>query len=527
MLRSSRLWEFVLLVAVFFVYAGDPAPMVNEAHYLVKAKNFWNPDWCSGDLFAASAKAHTTYYLMLGWLTQLLSLEATAWIGRVAGWCVLAWGLQRLTHKLTEMPLAVLGVAVIWIAGIEYGNLAGEWVVGGTEAKVFAYGLVLAALSAICDRNWNLAWIALGGASAFHVLSGGWAVIAVALVWLVTERPLPDRKPLFCRGLFIGGGIALLGLVPALALTAGASGEESTDAARIYSYFRISHHLLPAALHWTWWVRHGVLILLTIVSYTLVRRNGSPNLAIVFWFAGGAVAIAFAGCLVGILPSVMPDLAAKLLRYYWFRLTDAAVPLAFAVIVICALGRANLADSKTARRLTYALCGCVLLSATVLVGRQSVKRMRYAIPPSHSNWLLGFDRDSSAAEQQGVFEDWLAVCWWVQQSTPSDEVFLTPRHQQTFKWYAERAEVVNFKDVPQDAASLLEWDRRLKEIYPSRLGTMRVTIQYRDLRRYREKYGVQYMIVDQRICGTNLPLLKLYPRQPEKNATYAVYELPR
>ena len=28
---------------VFVLYAGDPAPAINEAHYLAKAKNFWQP----------------------------------------------------------------------------------------------------------------------------------------------------------------------------------------------------------------------------------------------------------------------------------------------------------------------------------------------------------------------------------------------------------------------------------------------------------------------------------------------------
>ncbi|MGB1817581.1 MAG: hypothetical protein ACPHJ3_19605, partial [Rubripirellula sp.] len=46
--------EVILLVGLFFVYAGDSAPMVNEAHYLVKAKNYWDPAWCSQDMFVSS-----------------------------------------------------------------------------------------------------------------------------------------------------------------------------------------------------------------------------------------------------------------------------------------------------------------------------------------------------------------------------------------------------------------------------------------------------------------------------------------
>jgi hypothetical protein len=34
------------------------------------------------------------------------------------------------------------------------------------------------------------------------------------------------------------------------------------------------------------------------------------------------------------------------------------------------------------------------------------------------------------------------------------------------------------------------------------------------------------MIVDRRIVGDDLPLVRVYPLEPETNATYAVYELP-
>ena len=127
---------------------------------------------------------------------------------------------------------------------------------------------------------------------------------------------------------------------------------------------------------------------------------------------------------------------------------------------------------------------------------------------------------------RAAFADWLAVCRWARASTPTDEVFLTPRHQQTFKWYAERAEVVNWKDVPQDAVNLQEWYRRFHEIYPRRLGFVRVTIRYPKLREFQRAYGVRYMIVDRRMVGPKLPLIQVYPAGEETNETYAVYELP-
>jgi hypothetical protein len=515
--RYHRALEVVLLVLLFFAYAADPPPMVNEAHYLVKAKNYWQPTWCQADMFASSGKAHTVFYVLFGWPTQFVSLATTAWLGRWVGWTILAIGLARLTAAFTTARYASLAVAIVWLAGIEYGNLAGEWVVGGIEAKVPAYGLVLFALAAMVRREWNRVWLLLGGAAALHVLTGGWSVVAAMFAWWGTERNRHDRQRLFSPALFVGGAVALLGLVPAIALSAGGDAGDATLAARIHSYYRLKHHLLPADFYLHWYLRQAALL---CVAAVIARRYWSCNDAVrrLGWFTIGTVSIALTGLLIGVLPPLFPDLAAKLLRFYWFRLNDATVPLLAGLMVVMLILETNRA---------YRTAGYVMtLAATVLITISTIQRLRLAIPPSASNALVGLP-PASIPEQQQAYRDWLAVCRWVREATPPDEIFLTPRHQQTFKWYAERAEVVNWKDVPQDAVSLREWQRRFAEIYPSRLGSARVTVRYTTLREFRRRYGVRYMIVDRRLVGPMLPLVQVYPLGDQQNQTYAVYELPR
>ena len=519
----GALWvlaEVLMLVMLFFIYAGDPAPMVNEAHYLVKAKNFWQPEWCQNDLFTTSAKAHTTFYIALGWLTQFVSLSATAWIGRFVGWLLIAIGLQRLSMAVIGRRLASVAVALVWIAGIEYGNLAGEWVIGGIEAKVPAYGFVLMGLAEMAHRRWNRVWLLLGIASAFHVLSGGWAVLAAMFVWWMTERRRDDRIAFFSKALFVGGAISLLGLLPAVWLTLGVSPKESLIGAKIYTYQRISHHLLPSNFMMQWYIRHGVLVIGMLAGFIFAKPRSRAAFNIVQWFAIGCASIAVCGLMIGALPAVAPDLSAKLLRYYWFRLTDAIVPLAFGITVAQLL-----LEHTNARRLVG--LGCLII-ATGLVMASAYQRASLAVPPSASHRLLGYDVGASVEQQRQTFQDWIAVCQWARHATPEDELFLTPRHQQTFKWYAHRAEVVNWKDVPQDASSLITWKRRFDKVFPSRnYGRSRTPIRYDMLRSYRDEYGVRFMIVDQRIRrGAALPLVKVYPIGKEANATYAVYELP-
>ncbi|MEX1026940.1 MAG: DUF6798 domain-containing protein, partial [Candidatus Paceibacterota bacterium] len=91
---------------------------------------------------------------------------------------------------------------------------------------------------------------------------------------------------------------------------------------------------------------------------------------------------------------------------------------------------------------------------------------------------------------------------------------------------AHRAEVVNWKDVPQDVPSLLDWRERFDRVFPAHLGRVRVTIRYGALRELQRDYGASYMVVDQRVVPDQLPLQKIYPTRFDQNQTYAVYTLP-
>ena len=63
-----------------------------------------------------------------------------------------------------------------------------------------------------------------------------------------------------------------------------------------------------------------------------------------------------------------------------------------------------------------------------------------------------------------ILRSWRNVCRWVDEHLPETAIFLTPTTHQTFKWYGQRAEVVNWKDVPQDAENLIEWTERLQRV---------------------------------------------------------------
>jgi hypothetical protein len=537
---GARLCEVLLILLVFFAIAGDPAPHLNEPHYLGRLKHFWDPSWCAGDLFLESPDAHGVFVWVFGWITKWLSLTATAWVGRTLAWTLLAWAWQRLSWRLVPVPLASVLAAALWVTLIETAHLAGEWVVGGVEAKCFAYGFVLVALHALVDRRWNRVWIALGAASAIHVLVGGWSFIVCGGIWLkekgdrsifCLDRVKPSRVsgkngpvPFFTSfftsmlpGLVVGGLLALLGVVPALALTWHQPPEIVAEANRIYVFERLPHHLalltLPPEDVAIRLARHAVLILcLWGLSRAIRCVDGTVNdaLRIVTWFAWGAVALAAIGFAIEVVLWYQPQMAAALLRYYWFRLTDVAVPLAVALQAV------SLIVAGFDKRKPWAVWGLAgaIAMAGWHVGFKTSDRWLHPVPPADAAL-----HDPAA---------WADVCHWIADNTPRDAVFLTPRLATTFKWRTGRAEVATRKDIPQDARSMVEWFDRLQDIFyyqigddaepfnsVGELGTERAVEMAR-------RYGAKYIVSDQ---DHPLALKAVYPNREHPNDEYVVYVL--
>ncbi|MFH1920958.1 MAG: DUF6798 domain-containing protein, partial [Planctomycetota bacterium] len=175
-------------------------------------------------------------------------------------------------------------------------------------------------------------------------------------------------------------------------------------------------------------------------------------------FVVGALAIAGVGLGVSLLEHVSAGLSAGLLRFYWFRLSDVAVPLSVALVGARYLVHAL----ETGRpRAKWALAVAVLIAA-LHVGGYAFLRMTPTVPRA--------DRmhDYEAKEYQvAEYAQWREACSWVVESgeIPAGARFLTPRMGQTFKWYAGRSEVVTWKDVPQDARSIVRWWDEMLDVH--------------------------------------------------------------
>jgi hypothetical protein len=503
MQRSAMILGEILLIALlYFVYTASDAPAINESHYLTKAKHYWSPEWCSRDLFLTSSDAHLTFYWSVGWLTKFFTLRESAWIARIVGWLFLAatwWRLSQLFVPRWGFGLLTAAMTVVlW----DIADMAGEWVVGGIEGKVFAYGFVWLGLAALVLGRWSRVWIWFGLASAFHTLVGGWAVLAAGAVWCAEP---PARRPTLASmlpALCVGGLLALFGLWPALAMEPTSDESLIRRSHHIYVFFRLAHHLVFHRMR-PW--RIAAHVALIAAWYWLYRQQTTDSRgARLHRFAAAAVAIAVCGIAWDLFSVVSPKRAASLLRFYWFRLSD--VMVAVAATFAAATWWVQQRETHAQRARTALLA--TLVTVTVLIGFRWTVRHRDGRPLADARSLVM--RPASLERAQAEYHSWRELCDWVRKFTPADALFLSPTKRQTFKWHAHRAELVTRKDIPQDAVSIAEWRGRMGIV--GSLGLYRESLMPDEsrLRSVTDHYDVDYVVLERRFGRPNWKLPIVY-----------------
>jgi hypothetical protein len=501
--------EIALIFVVFLLHGAWPTPDVNETGYLVKAAHHWDSSAFANDFFCNTADAHWVYYCTFGWITKLgFSFETVAWIGRVLTWLLLAIAWRRLSFVVLPRPWVAVVTAEVFVMLTEQAHMAGEWLIGGVEAKGFSWFFVFLAMQALVRNRWQYAWLIVGAATAFHVVVGGWAVVCFGLVWISSPKsrmPLVRMLPAMFGGLLL----ALPGLYFAVELNSGVDWQTAAAANRIQVFDRLPHHLYASSFATGYVPRQLLLWVLFLVLCAATAANDADRRLRRFILA--AMAISVVGFALNLLAAVAPDLAAAGLRFYWFRLTDILVPCGVALVGFQFLATLP-SDRKRLR--------CVLIAALIALSTYDlVGQIRHnALWPESSRVNPRGDKFTS-------FADWRDVCRWAHDSTPPETVFITPRNASTFKWYAQRNEVANWKDMPQDATSVVAWWDRLRDIFGVETATVEkrwraslAELNAEQLAALAKKYGARYIVVELLPDGPAAP-----PDAVHKNGSYAVY----
>lgn len=504
------------MAIVFLMWMIDsavhtPVPAVNEPQYLGKARFIWDPSWARGDFFLESSNPHWGFYAAIGWLTRLMSLEAAAWCARVLGYALLAYGWTRLARATLGRTVLAIPAAGVFLLCASLGNFSGEWLVGGIEGKVFSYACLFASIADWLERHPNRALAWLGGAVTFHPVIGAWGLVCGGLVE-VTHRvwkktPWPTREREVAAPVAWFALCAAPGLIPALLALGGGLSQDSARATFMQVFIRLRHHLDPTTFSHTAWICYGLMAFVAALAWWRARSHQHP--AVVRrrrdWlatFIGIAILIALVGTAIGWHGGpawTMPlrDARGFLLKFYPFRLADVFVPLAFAFVI------AHWVGTRRHRR-EELLLGRSVAVAILTLG------IALALPQ--------IDRNPSRMSAQRLSQ-WIAVAEWIEQNTPHGSVIVTPVQHWGFRWYAQRAEYVNYKDAPQDTSNLIEWERRLAVVRAWWESSATGLFHHQDFARLRDETGATYLVT--------LAATRRFSEQPiYDNGLYRVYRLP-
>ena len=427
--------------------------LVNEIHHLPLSRHFAEPTWLAQDIYYSEPPGYRLLFqILFGHLTTTVGFLATSIIGRILGYVSVAVGLWTLARRL-GIGLLTLLVAIGLFVYVRrpQGVIAGEWLLGGIEPKVFAYSALFMALSAMIAARylWMTAW--LGVAASFHALVGGWASIAV-LLWLVWRRwdALRDVRRWLTE-------IAIYALTSIFALTAVLTQllspveESSISPAYIYSFLRNPHHVNPLA--WPmdeWWLLFAYLLVFGSCAFYLLRALPQDakaaelirNQTDFFCYVLCTLVLFGAGILIAPL-----DRNGQILQYYPFRVGDLMLALGAALFLALTLEKLLWRHRRGAIAITL----IILMAFGVEATRFYSEGMALRVFPIGAN---------------GVNDEMVPLADWLKHNVPDGEIVISsPVKVAALPWLSDHPSVAKFRFVPSASSADVEaWYERMRDL---------------------------------------------------------------
>jgi len=504
------LWPIFLVWLLFSGVSllGVPVPGVNEPHYACKARSLIDPEWCERDFFLRSANVHWCFLYLTGWWSQWISFSTTVIAGRLLSALVLALGWRCLTSAVGLCGWRSVLAASVFAVMTQLGSFSGEWILGGYESKVPAWGLGWATLGywiggRTTGKLWRvlLAGLCCGLSVSLHPVVGGWFGVGVAGASVLRVFCGGGiRSEVISVGVFGAASIfaALPGLLPALRflLSGGAASAVRDRAIFVQVYWRLRHHLDPTAITTEQWCWAGLLLALVLVPGVWLQCGWRPGQLFSCGARAAALenlqrallvafALAIAGVLVGWHTAPVEQMQGwqwrgNLLRFYPFRFFDGMLPTVAAITVVIAGTR--LSESFKSVGFSVLRSPCAVCLLLVFAGAWGLALWKRPAAPS------GYTAVS--------WRDWQAACVWLQTHTDQATLVLTPRESFAFKWLSERAEYVCYKDCPQDPAGIVEWDSRLWQVHAWSAKSLKDgRYDAGDLKRLRLQTACDYIVI--------------------------------
>ena len=456
---SSFFSKTALQITVIFVFLSlrllldrnMSSSVWNEVDVLPLAKQFVDRDWIANDWYLnLETNYRYLFQIIFGWLIVHWGFLATSIIGRLFCYGLIATGLVLLGHKLgLNLTYLLLATIALTYQGYLQGAIAGEWFVGGLEAKAIAYGLIFVAIPLMLGGNYLGTMLLLGWATSFHVLVGGWTFLTT-LGWLCLHpkaRIFKQRRNIWLLpGTYLAASCFAIPAAWQQLNTATPAGDIS--ASFIYVFLRLPHHLNPLVWYPLLWLRLAIYLGIWIWCASILKQQADRT----GWQSTDYARLELSEfTLISLIPFAiglaiaLVDNEGKWLQYYPFRFGDVMLPLTTYLLTACTL-QSKLVLKKH-RSIALVLIGCILFVQITFFGQNAIASQNFP------------------TQQQDVDPQWKLMSDWIKDNTPQDAVFIShPWYLANFTWMTQRATVVKLKMFPQTKEAIAEYYGRLNDL---------------------------------------------------------------
>ena len=425
---------------------------VNELHHLPLARNFVDPSWLEKDLYYSEPPGYRLLFqLIFGPLTTAVGFLATSIIGRILGYGSLAVGFWTLARSLgMRLTTLLLAIGLLVYVHRPQGVMAGEWLIGSIEPKVFAYSAIFLALSALFVERylWMTAW--LGVAASFHALVGGWTSISILLLLLWRRREVLLDIRRWLAAIPIYGVTSFFALTAVLTQLLNPVEAIGISPSYIYAFLRNPHHVNPLAWSWDEWLLLLVYLSVFGASTCYVMRSQpqhhdpqvTRNRADFICFVLCTLILFGAGILIAPL-----DKQGQILQYYPFRVGD----------LMLALGAAFFLALVLEKVLLYYRQGAIAIILIILVGFGAETTRFYS---------KGMDLRDFPSKDQGINPEMIATANWLKQNVPKGDIVVSaPVDLSALPWLSDHPSVAKFRFVPSaSSADVDAWFTRMTDL---------------------------------------------------------------
>lgn len=437
--------EILLIWLLMIVNEFSFSYIANEVDILPLARQFFEHDWLPNDWYLNLDFGYRYLFnLTFGFLIPWLGFEYGVYLGRLLVYLVLAIAIYIFFRTL-RLRFS-FGILVLLLFLHHQSLIAGEWIVGGFETKTISYAFVFLSLSFFYRKRYLPGFAFAGAAISFHIIVGCYALFCIVVATLLNKAWRSEWRLYIKHSwpFFITGYFGLQAIIEQLLWQS----DVDPRVWEIYIQFRVPHHVLPAAWDGNLWI--GELVLATGLFLILYFVGKSNLTRFVAAYALGSVVLFLFGLAIYFWGEI------NLLRFYWFRFPDVMVP--FMGVVLITLFLNDIGDGRLIirilphrfqpeiQRVLGRVIPIILISGTMVIVFHSLYQLQTEFE---------YSRQHNTSQRLLALE-------WISENAPKQAIFLVDPTMPDFYIYAQRAQFVSWKHLPDSAVDILEWYKRIK-----------------------------------------------------------------